>query len=331
MQEIINFNSILNSFKIKAECVDYQSYNNYFFYDLKLSPLVRVKNITKISDELSLSLKTPCKPSVKVLHEQGTVRLEFIKPISTTPKLTDLFLSDFDKPEGDLVCLLGKQVDGKNMWMDLSKNPHMIVAGTTGSGKSTLLHNIIGNTLKYSNARIFIVDPKNIEFTKYENVFDNVYVYNDYNTCLNLIKMLLELMETRYNLLRSSSKINLRPQVVIIDEFADLIFQDKSNELYSSLCRLAQKCRAAKIHLILSTQRPSSAIINGEIKANFPARIACKVSSHIDSKIILDSTGAENLLGKGDALLKDNFRNLERFQIAQITTSEIVNSFSNLI
>ena len=100
--------------------------------------------------------------------------------------------------------------------------------------------------------------------------------------------------------------------------------QDTSGELYLKLCQLSQKCRAAKIHLILSTQRPSANIVNGAIKANFPARISCKVSSHVDSKVILDATGAENLAGRGDALLRDNTRNLERFQIAYTTPQEVL-------
>jgi S-DNA-T family DNA segregation ATPase FtsK/SpoIIIE len=115
--------------------------------------------------------------------------------------------------------------------------------------------------------------------------------------------------------------------VLIIDEFADLIMQDIGDEFYTKLCRLAQKCRAARISIVLSTQRPSVNIINGSIKANFPARISCRVASQIDSKVIIDAGGAENLLGKGDALIKDNFRYLERFQIAYTTANEVCKYF----
>jgi S-DNA-T family DNA segregation ATPase FtsK/SpoIIIE len=117
------------------------------------------------------------------------------------------------------------------------------------------------------------------------------------------------------------------PIVVIIDEFADLIMQDKANMFHDLLCRLAQKCRAARIHIILATQRPSVNVISGIIKANFPARIACRVASHVDSKVILDASGAENLLGKGDAMVRDNFRQNERFQIAYTTPQEVVKYF----
>jgi S-DNA-T family DNA segregation ATPase FtsK/SpoIIIE len=135
-------------------------------------------------------------------------------------------------------------------------------------------------------------------------------------------------MESRYDLIRVGKPVSeMKHIVVIIDEFADLIMQDKDNEFMTLICRLAQKCRAARIHIILTTQRPSTNIINGTIKANFPARIACRVASHIDSKVVLDATGAENLLGKGDALIRDGFRYLERFQVAYTTAEEVCKYF----
>jgi S-DNA-T family DNA segregation ATPase FtsK/SpoIIIE len=114
---------------------------------------------------------------------------------------------------------------------------------------------------------------------------------------------------------------------LIIDEFADLIMQDKDDQFFSKLCRLAQKCRAARISIVLSTQRPSVNIINGAIKANFPARISCRVASHVDSKVVLDTSGAEDLIGRGDALLIDNFRHMERFQVAYTDAVEVCNYF----
>lgn len=326
MQEIHNFNSILKSFKIKAYCDNYQSIDNYFFYDLKLNPTAKVKDIKKFSDEISLALQTPCKPSVKILHQQGVVRLEFI---NNKRKILKLFPSPvkIDIPKGDTTCFLGNQVNGEKVWMDLSNNPHMLVAGTTGSGKTTLLHNIIGNLLSINKSQLYLIDPKNLEFAPYENKFDNVLVCYDYNSSLEIINHLIELMDLRYNFLRSNSASKLEPQVLIIDEFADLILQDKDNLLHNALCKLSQKCRAAKIHIILATQRPSHNIINGSIKANFPSRISCKVTSHVESKIILDSIGAENLLGYGDALLRDNLRNLERFQVAYTNAEEIIKLF----
>jgi S-DNA-T family DNA segregation ATPase FtsK/SpoIIIE len=330
MQKINNFNNILKSLNIKAICVDYNEKSNYFYYDLTLNTSAKVKDIQKHVDEISLILKTPSKPSIKILYEKGLVRLEFATFKNKELKLFDYFTND-KVPNGSINCLLGQTVAGDRVWMDLSQNPHMIVSGTTGSGKSTLLHNIIANCINYNNVDLHLVDPKQVEFVKYLNVFGNIKVYNNYSQTLSLLKDLICIMEDRYNKICQGTEINsFTSIVVVIDEFANLIMQDKDNEFYKSLCLLAQKCRAAKIHIILSTQRPSTDIINGTIKANFPARISCKVASHTDSKVVLDSSGAENLSGKGDALLKDNLRNLERFQIAYTDAEEICRAFKGL-
>jgi S-DNA-T family DNA segregation ATPase FtsK/SpoIIIE len=326
MELIQEFNNILQSFNIKASCVNHSKVDSYFYYDLKLNPHARVKDIQKYSDEISLALKTPCKPSVKVLHNEGVVRLEFASPRTEALKLLDGFTNKH-LPKGEINCLLGQTVDGRCMWMDLAQNPHMLVAGTTGSGKSTLLHNIIANLFNYNDVDLHLVDPKRIEFAEYETKLGVPVLYT-YDDALHLLNNLLEVMEDRYDRLRAGAPAtSLKPIVVMIDEFADLIMQDKEDEFYIALCRLAQKCRAARIHLVLATQRPSVNIINGTIKANFPARIACRVASHVDSKVILDSSGAENLLGKGDALIRDNSRYLERFQVAYITPQEVCSYF----
>lgn len=320
MDHVTYFNTILHSFKIKANCTNYQESNNYFYYDIVLHAASKVKDVTKFSNEIALSLKSPI-PNFKIIPEQGIIRLEFSKVKKETVSLSSL-LKNISKPENfKIPCLLGEAVDGSPVWMDLSDNPHMIVAGTTGSGKSSLLHNIIANIIKFSSAKLYLVDPKQIEFGHYSQ---HVRIYETYNDTLNLLKHLIRLMDHRYQLLRNNKQQYMLPQVLIIDEFASLIMQDKDNEFYSLLCQLAQKCRAANIFIILATQRPSVQIINGNIKANFPARIACRVASQIDSKIILDEMGAENLSGKGDAFLKDNHRLCQRFQIAYISPQEII-------
>jgi S-DNA-T family DNA segregation ATPase FtsK/SpoIIIE len=136
-------------------------------------------------------------------------------------------------------------------------------------------------------------------------------------------------MEDRYERIRFGCNPKLlKPFLLIIDEFADLSLQDKHWEFYDRICRLAQKSRSAKISIILATQRPGVDIVNGSIKANFPARIACRVASNVDSRVILDAPGAEHLLGKGDALLRDSERYLERFQVAYTTPEEVCRTFS---
>ncbi len=325
-KQIVEFNKILQNFEINAECMHHEIIDNYLFYDLKLKSQTKIKDIEKYLDEIALALKIPSKPNVKVFHKEGLIRLEFVLPRNERLNLFEIFTDDV--PEGDLICLLGKSLNGENIWMDLAQNPHMIVSGTTGSGKSTLLHNIIANMLNYNDVKLYLIDPKNIEFSEYEKKIKNINVSYTFDESLFTIESLLELMEERYSLLRSGSSIKKFPHVLlIIDEFADLIIQDDGNQFYKKLCALAQKCRAARIHIILSTQRPSVSVINGAIKANFPSRISCRVSSHIDSKIILDSVGAENLMGKGDALIKDSSRSLERFQIAWTDANQVCSNF----
>lgn len=327
MDYVSQFNKIINSFKIKAVCTNYSATDNYSYYDLKLLPGGKVRDLQKFGDEIALSLKMSGAPTVKILHDKGVVRVEFISPRKKALNLFEYFTND-NVPNGDLTCLLGQSTTGDRVWMDLAKNPHMIVSGTTGSGKSSLLHNIIANLLNYSNSFIFLIDPKNVEFSRYDCKMNRVSVSYTYAEAVWLMDGLIDIMETRYGYLRAGKNIDKLPYlVVIIDEFADLIIQDEDKSLYRKITKLAQKCRAAKISIILSTQRPSADVINGVIKANFPARIACKVSSHVDSKVILDKPGAENLLGKGDALIRDNSRFMDRFQVAYTTSEEVVKHF----
>ncbi len=327
MDNIQDFNQVLQSFNIKAECVNFKRNDNYFYYDVKLNPRAKVKDIQKYSEEISLAIKTPGKPNIKVMHSDGVVRLEFASPRTTPLKLFSYFTNS-SVPKGDIMCLLGETVDGQKMWMDLAQNPHMIIAGATGSGKSTLLHNIIANLFNYNDIALYLIDPKRIEFSEYEVGLKRASVLYNYDEAVSMITSAIEVMEMRYDLIRAGHKANsFKPIVIMIDEFADLITQDQNFEFYQKLCKLAQKCRAARIHIILATQRPSVNIINGDIKANFPARIACRVASHVDSKVILDSSGAENLLGRGDALVRDNTRFMERFQVAYTTPQEVCSYF----
>ena len=328
METIQDFTNILKSFSIRADVVNHQRLDHYFYFDVRLQPHAKVKELSKFGDEISLALKTPAKPNIKLLHQEGLVRMEFVTPRNSTLKLLDLF-TNHNIPKGEIMCLLGQKLDGHHMWMDLSQNPHMLVSGTTGSGKSTLLHNIIANLMNYNDVELSLIDAKHIEFVEYEKNFNNVQVMYTYEDALEHLHNMIELMEFRYTLIRAGRPNDFKPEVVIIDEFADLIMQDEKKVFYGALCRLAQKCRAAKIHLILATQRPSVDIVNGTIKANFPARIACRTASHVDSKVILDASGAENLLGKGDALVRDNFRFLERFQVAYTDAFEVFSVFGN--
>lgn len=325
MDPINNINQILRTFNIKATCVAHRQVENYSSYDLVMNDNGKVRDVKKYIDEIALALKATSKPNIKLLCTDGIVRLEFAGPRTNALKLFDYFTNN-DVPVEGINCLLGQTTEGKRLWMDITQNPHLLISGTTGSGKSILLHNIIANLFNYNNVDLYLVDPKKIEFSAYEEKLNRTRTVYTYEGALQLLNELLEVMEMRYERMRLGNT-QMKPIVVIIDEFADLILQDKEEQFFTVLCRLAQKSRAAKIHIILATQRPSVNIINGVIKANFPARIACRVASHVDSKVILDSSGAENLLGKGDALIRDNTHNLSRFQVAYTDANEVCSIF----
>jgi len=327
MNEVKKMNEILKSFKINASCEDFKNVDNYSFYDIALGASGKIKDITKYLEEISLALRAPSKPSLKVIREKGIIRLEFIK--NSKPNLNMLDYVDNDLPKGGLQCLLGRSVVGEKVYMDLAANPHLLVAGTTGSGKSVFLNALIFNLIYHHKVKLFLMDPKNIEFSKYDGAFDNVSVSYTFDQCANIIDNLVDIMNSRYMLMKNGADINKMPYVVVIlDEFSELVAQAEDDKFYKNLCLLAQKSRAARIHLIISTQRPSAQNVNGNIKANFPARVCFKVSSHIESKIILDTMGGEVLNGNGDALLRDNTRNMLRFQSAYISPTEVVSFFN---
>lgn len=331
MEEAILLNNILSAFKINAICKNFSEFKNACFYDVELQAGTKIKDIEKYAAELSLALRKQGKPRILISSEEGVVRLEFVKQNKSKTSLFHLGQTAI-RPEGKLTCLLGETLQGEPLWMDISSNPHCLIAGTTGSGKSTLLHTIIANLLLYPRTQVYLMDPKNIEFFKYGDAnISKLKVAYDYSECLEMIEKLCTEMDERYKSMKMNKfKASHFPYIVlIIDEYADLIMQDVSNKFYKSLTRLSQKSRAAGIHLILSTQRPSVNVVDGVIKANFPARISCKVATHIDSKIILDTSGAENLSGAGDAIINNNQFKLQRFQVAFSSPDEICNYFGN--
>ena len=333
-------NSIFDSLRIKAKCVSENTIRNITTYDIELAPGGRVKDIIKYTDEISMALRAQERPVLRVCPNEGLVKLDVVTKGAN--KLS--FFQEYSKhprPDGVLPFLLGETIDGKAMWVDFAKNPHTLIAGTTGSGKSTLLHTIIANALYLSvtqNVTVFLSDPKTVEFPAYKK-FDSFFVANSYEKTLEIIKFAIKAMDERYQYMSDnnlSTRLFEQPNdrfphyLIIIDEFADLAMQDTSKELVTSLCKLAQKCRAAGIHIVLATQRPSVDVISGIIKTNFPARIACKVSSHIDSKVILDTSGAELLAGHGDALIRNHNNNLKRFQVMYTDQDEVCSMFENL-
>ncbi len=323
MDNIDNINGILKAFKISAECTNFMDFKNAFFYDLELKPGTRLSQLEKYASEIALALKSNSKPRFEVMSAQGIVRCEFVKKRNETIELFKLGRS-IPRPEGNLTCLLGETLQGEPIWMDITKNPHMLVAGTTGSGKSSILHSIIANMLLYPNVDLYLIDPKNIEFFKYQSI-KKIKVAFNYDDSVDMIESLCVEMDNRYHRIRTENLdiSTMNYIVLVIDEFADISLQDTSGRFYMSLCRLAQKSRAAGIHIICATQRPSVNIIDGAIKANFPARLACKVATGVDSRVVLDATGAEALLGAGDAIINSSQYNMVRFQAAFVSADKV--------
>lgn len=324
MKELENYykavalNTVFDNYKINAQCIAHTKIRNTSLYDIKLGNGTKIKTISNFAKEIALGIKSQTIPTIKIVPEKGIIRLEIL---NNEPQKIP-FYSKGETPKGyNIPIYLGSSIEENDMWIDLSKNPHTLIAGCTGSGKSTLLHTIIANCID-NNCHIFILDSKNIEYKNYSKC--NISLSSSYTSSLATLKFIHNEMEKRYSDVNVDENIFwYKPIVLIIDEFADLIMQDTDNKLFNLLLSLCQKCRAANIFCVLATQRPSTDILNGAIKANFPARISCKVASSIDSRIILDASGAEKLIGNGDAIINNYKYSYQRFQSA-FTTSEDV-------
>ena len=324
--------TILNQLKIQADVIDFENNGTMSKYYLRLRPGAKVSKIENCATEIALGLKAYSKPIIRVITEKGLVGLELLtKPIKNV-SFNDLS-QDFDK--FTLPLVLGKSHDGKNLIADLSIMPHLLIAGTTGSGKSVLLHSIMaGLILSKKDIRFALIDPKKVEFSYYDNIKQLMYpVITDPDAALEVLNDLVDEMESRFAKMSRASVNNIdaynkkksrkkMPYIVLmIDEFSDLMHVSKK-EFQKKLCMLAQKSRACGIHIIIATQRPSVDVVTGLIKANFPARISCKVSSLADSRVVLGASGAEKLLGRGDSLINSIGYDMVRFQGAYLSPAE---------
>ena len=303
--------------------------------EFKPAPGTKIKNITASLDDIARELGTPSL-RVESLEENGTIGFEVPQENRQTIHFKDLLNSDeFMHNHAILPIILGTDIRGNTVVADLDKMPHLLVAGTTGSGKSVGLNTFIMSLIaakKPTDVQFVMIDPKRIEFTIYNNQQYMLFpVITDMSEASAALGYLVEEMERRYglfeeNLVKNISEYNTKTRplpyiVCIIDEFADLIISDKKIEDY--VLRLAQKARAAGIHIILATQRPSVDIVTGIVKANFPYRLAYKTAGAADSRTILDTTGAEKLLGLGDALFLGSDGSVKRIHGAFISDPEI--------
>jgi S-DNA-T family DNA segregation ATPase FtsK/SpoIIIE len=332
-----SMNKILQDIGIKVTCCKVVIRHHLAYFDLKWSPSIPISALERSLREIALGIQSKTVPIIKVITELGIVRLQVAMRKADTFSFNDIYsLSEIPNDMLFPICL-GVDENGEKLWMDMSRNPHLLIAGGTGSGKSTILHTIISNALQLNacflrRIEIDLVDPKRIEFCSYEDIeLKNVKVYYTYEQAINLLEDTLREMENRYSFMVSKKIKKSYPafsiKLLIIDEIADLILQDKNGKLERLIILLAQKGRSAGIHIILSTQRPSVDVLTGVIKANFPGRIACKTASKMDSKVILDEFGAEHLLGRGDAIIRNIDFDRVRFQVAYVTDSEAILSY----
>jgi DNA segregation ATPase FtsK/SpoIIIE, S-DNA-T family len=329
MEKVDTLNQFLIDNKLQAKCVGMTSKGCMNVFDLKIENNFRLTKLSNLSQELGLMMKSYAPPTLKLDTDKGLLQVEVLAERMRSESLIKDLSSETLEDHLALNMSLGTSMKGEKIITDMSKNPHLLIGGSTGSGKSALLHNIISNLLISSNCAMFIADTKGIEFSGYSRLSKRVKIVDTASQFNELLKYLIFVMEKRYLLIKNHPWINpinntyFKPIVLIIDEFADLTMQDPSKECYTLLCQLVQKSRACGIYCILATQRPSADIITGVIKANFPARIACRVVSKTDSRIILDENGAESLRNAGEAIIKNYQYGMEKFQVSYSPLNEI--------
>lgn len=304
-----DLDNVFKKFNVNAYCISHHKNDNYQFYYCYLKNNGRLKDILSIKNELQLYLSLP-NINIFIDNDVSAIKIESFSKPSKSISYDSIVSQRINKTQ----CFIGKDYYGNVVALDIAKCPHLLIGGASGSGKSMLLNIIIRNLLE-TGVTMYLCDPKRIEFNKYETDESNVVVAYDDEKITTILKNLVDQMNYSYDLISKYGPNAVSPKVVIIDEYGDLSSK-KSEEFKKYLTILSQKARAAKIHIIVSTQRPSTSVIDGNIKANFSTRIALKTSSSYDSKIIIDQTGAEDLFGKGDAILKDQYNNVIRFQTA---------------
>lgn len=312
----------LKSFGVQTRIVDIHRGPTVTRYELQPSAGVKISKITGLADDIALNLAAAGVRIEAPIPGKAAVGVEVPNRIKDTVTIREMIESpEFAENNSKLSFVVGKNIDGDIMIGDIAKMPHMIIAGTTGSGKSVCTNSIIMSILYNASpdeVRLVLIDPKMVEFKVYDGIPHLLIpVVTDPRKAAGALAWAVQEMLKRYKLfadynVRDHGGYNemaaetegvepLPKIVIIIDELADLMMA-ASNEVEDSICRLAQMARAAGMHLIIATQRPTVDVITGLIKANIPSRIALTVSSQIDSRTIIDTAGAEKLLGHGDML-----------------------------
>ncbi len=345
----------LGHYKIKIDKIKATIGPTVTLYEIVPAPGVRISKIKNLEDDIALNLSALGIRIIAPIPGKGTIGIEVPNQQPETVSMRSLVTSrKFQESKAELAVALGKTISNETYVFDLAKMPHLLVAGATGQGKSVGLNVILASLLyrKHpSQLKFVLVDPKKVELTLYSSIEKHYLaklpdaeeaIITDTQKVIHTLNSLCIEMDERYELLKKAQvrnikeynskfiKRGLNPEkghrflpyiVVVVDEFADLIMT-AGREVETPLARLAQLARAIGIHLVIATQRPTTNIITGVIKANFPARIAFRVTSMIDSRTILDSPGANQLIGRGDLLFAPG-SDLVRLQCAFIDIPEL--------
>jgi len=349
----------LSEFGIKAEVTDVQQGPVVTRYELLPAPGIRVERIGQLSNNIALALKATSVRVQAPVPGKGVVGIEIPNKSADIVYIREIMDDIGAKLKADVPLVLGKDVTGQNLAVDLAAMPHLLIAGATGAGKTVCMNSILGGILMTrtpEQVRLMLIDPKIVEFSAYNAIPHLVVpVITDPKKVAIGLRWAITEMEARYKMfakvgVRNIKSFNDRPIieqqdlfgeeeaapakkdeiparvpfiVIVIDELADLMLVAQS-DIENCIARLAQLSRAVGIHMIIATQRPSVNVITGTIKANFPARIAFQVAQKVDSRTILDTIGAEKLLGKGDMLYHPpGSSKLMRIQGAMITDEEL--------
>lgn len=341
----------LKDFDIQGDLVRVTPGPVVTMYEVRPAPGIRVSRIANLSDDLSRALKAPAVRIQAPIPGSDTVGIEIPNEQRETVNFRELAASDaFRRGCGPLTMILGKDIAGHPAMADLTRMPHLLVAGATGAGKSVCLNAILVSLLyrtQPQDLRLLLIDPKRIELAVYADEPHLVHpVVTEMTDAKNALEWAVQEMDNRYrsmarlgvrnvaayNQKLATFKNDLPPDladlerlpylVIVIDELADLMMT-AAREVETSVVRLAQLARAAGIHMILATQRPSVDVVTGLIKANFPCRISFQVTSRHDSRTILDQMGAEQLLGRGDMLFKPSGGRLQRLHGPFLADEEV--------
>lgn len=332
--------NVLSNFGITAKVVNATQGPTVTRYEIEPAPGVKVSRIVNLTDDIALNLAAQHIRMEAPIPGKSAIGIEVPNKTTEAVHLRDVLdCSDFKDARGGIPVGLGKDIAGKPVITDLAKMPHLLVAGTTGSGKSVCVNTLISSILfsrKPEEVKLLLIDPKMVELSIYNGIPHLMApVVTDMKKAAAVLRWAVREMEARYKAFAASGKRDIKSYneahpkaampliVLIIDELADLMMT-APDDIEESISRLAQMARAAGIHMVLATQRPSVNVITGSIKANVPSRISFAVGSQIDSRTILDMAGAEKLLGKGDMLFAPIGANKPiRIQGAFISDNEV--------